>query len=147
KLDAKQYAATTARPPKDPFKWNQYGFTLGGPVWIPKLFNGRNKLFFMSNYEAFRQRRHVQATYDLPSAAMRTGDFSELLAKGITIYNPATRMVNGDDVIETPFQGNLIPDSMISSTAKKLMEFYPPPNLPTSTLVRNRQQAVGRPIN
>jgi hypothetical protein len=51
KIDAKNYAFTTARPPKDPFKWNQFGFTVGGPVSIPKLFNGRNRLFFMSNYE------------------------------------------------------------------------------------------------
>src|SRR6476659_1414687 len=41
KLDAKNYAFTTARPPKDPFKWNQYGYTFGGPVWIPKLFKGK----------------------------------------------------------------------------------------------------------
>ena len=51
RLDAKNYAFTSARPPKDPFKWNQFGFTLGGPVVIPKLFNGRNRLFFMTNYE------------------------------------------------------------------------------------------------
>ena len=147
KLDAKQYAFTSARPSKDPFKWNQYGFTLGGPVWIPKILNGRNKLFFMSNYEAFRQRRQVQATYDLPSSAMRGGDFSELLARGTTIYDPSTRMVNGADVIEQPFPGNIISPNLISSTAKKLFEFYPAPNLPNSTLVRNRQQAIGRPIN
>jgi hypothetical protein len=147
KLDAKQYAFTTARPPKDPFKWNQFGYTFGGPVWIPKLFNGRNKLFFMSNYEAFRQRRQVQSTYDLPSLAMRGGDFSELLPRGTIIYDPLTRSVSGADVIETPLQGNIIPANRISGTAKKLLEFYPAPNLASTTLVRNRQQAVGRPIN
>ena len=66
KLDAKNYAFTTARPPKDPFKWNQYGFTFGGPVRIPKLFNGKDQLFFMANYEAFRQRRQVQASTTCP---------------------------------------------------------------------------------
>src|SRR5262249_33924073 len=76
KLDAKNYAFTTARPPKDPFKWNQYGGTFGGPVRIPKLFNGRDKLFFMGNYESFRQRRNVQAIYSVPTAAMQGGDFS-----------------------------------------------------------------------
>src|SRR5437867_4858948 len=48
KLDALQYAFTSNRPKKDPFKWNQYGFTLGGPVWIPKVFKGKDKLFFLS---------------------------------------------------------------------------------------------------
>ena len=51
KLDAKNYALREQSAPKDPFKWNQYGFTLGGPVWIPKVFKGTDQLFFMSNYE------------------------------------------------------------------------------------------------
>jgi hypothetical protein len=150
KLDAKNYAFTTARPPKDPFKWNQYGFTLGGPVWIPKLFNGKDKLFFMANYESFRQRRNVQAVFDLPSAAMRTGNFSELLSRStpITIYDPATRVVGADgSITATPFPGNIIPTNRINPISTKLLEFYPTPNLPNSSLVRNHQIAQARPIN
>lgn len=148
KLDAKNYAFTSRVAPKDPFKWNQYGFTLGGPVWIPKIFNGKNKLFFMANYESFRQRRTVQAIYDLPSSAMRGGNFSELLPKGITIYDPATRVVNAaGEVTETPFPGNIIPDARINPTAKKFLEFYPAPNVATSSLVRNFQNTQGQPRN
>ena len=51
KLDAKNYAFTDGAPPKDPYKRNQFGFTLGGPVWIPKVFDGRQSLFFMANYD------------------------------------------------------------------------------------------------
>ena len=107
KLDAKSFAFTAARPPKDPFKWNQYGFTLGGPVRIPKLFNGRDRLFFMANYEAFRQRRQVQATYSVPTADMQTGNFS-----GISniIYDPATRSKSTGVLTALPFAGNIIPD-------------------------------------
>src|SRR5713101_8036296 len=47
-LDARPYGFTSQVPDKNPFKWNQYGFTLGGPIQIPKLFNGKNRLFFMS---------------------------------------------------------------------------------------------------
>ena len=79
KLDATQYAFTALRPVKNPFKWNQYGFTLGGPVWLPKVFNGKNKLFFMANYEAFRKRESANALYSLAPAAFQTGDFSALL--------------------------------------------------------------------
>src|SRR3954447_20953435 len=148
KLDAKNYAFTTARPPKDPFKWSQYGYTFGGPVWIPKLFRGKDKLFFMSNYEAFRQRRQVQGLYDLPSAAMQKGDFSELLSRGIVIYDPASRVYNADGTITaTAFPNNIIPANRINPISTKFLEFLPTPNLVTPTLVRNRQQALGRPIN
>ena len=60
KFDAKPYAFVANPPAKSPFKWNQYGFELDGPVRIPKLFNGRDRLFFMANYEVFRQRREFQ---------------------------------------------------------------------------------------
>src|SRR6185436_9695625 len=101
KLDAKNYAFTPARPPKDPFKWNQFGFTFGGPVAIPKLFNGRNKLFFMSNYEWFRQRRQVQAVSSLPSAAMRGGNFSELPKGTQGIFDPRSRVNEGGTIVAT----------------------------------------------
>lgn len=148
KLDAKNYAFTTARPPKDPFKWNQYGFTLGGPVSIPKLFDGKNKLFFMSNYEWFRQRRNVQSVYSLPSAAMRSGDFNQI-ADGI--YDPATRAPFTENGVTytraTPFAGNRIPTTRFDPVSVKLLTYYPAPNLPANGLVNNHQIARGLPIN
>lgn len=150
KLDAKNYAFTAKPVSKDPFKWNQYGFTFGGPVWIPKVFNGRNKLFFMTNYESFRQRRNTQAVYNLPSAAMREGNFSELIAlRGAVIYDPATRVYSSDGKVASvqPFAGNIIPANRISATAKKFLEFYPTPNLVTGNLTSNFQQAQSQPRN
>ena len=146
KLDAKNYAFTTARPPKDPFKWNQYGFTASGPVWIPKLFNGKNRMFFMSNYEGFRQRRSTQSIYDLPTAAMRGGNFSEL-TNGI--YDPASRVLGSDGktITANQFPGNVIPTSRLHPTSIKLLEFYPVANLPSANRTRNYQQAQGTPIN
>jgi hypothetical protein len=148
KLDAKNYAFTTARPPKDPFKWNQFGFTLGGPVSIPKLFDGRNRLFFMSNYEWFRQRRNVQAVYSLPSAQMRAGDFSQI-ADGI--YDPATRAPFTENGVTyqraTQFAGNRIPTTRFDATSLKFLNYYPTPNLPANGLANNHQIAIGRPIN
>src|SRR6266436_3543749 len=69
KLDATTYAFTVLRPVKDPFKWNQYGFTLGGPVRLPKIFNGKDKLFFMANYESFRKRGNTIGLYSLSPSA------------------------------------------------------------------------------
>jgi len=148
KLDAKNYAFTSARPPKDPFKWNQFGFTLGGPVMIPKLFDGKNKLFFMSNYEWFRQRRNVQAVYSLPSAAMRGGDFNQL-ADGI--FDPATRSTFTENGVTytraVQFAGNRIPTSRLDPISLKFLNYYPAPNIAANGLVQNHQIALGRPIN
>jgi len=144
KLDAKNYAFTAARPPKDPFKWNQYGFTLGGPVVVPKLFNGKNKLFFMANYEWFRQRRNVQGIDTVPLAPTRNGDFSMLPFGTLAIYDPATRP-NPGAAGGTPFPGNVIPTSRIPEQSRKFLEFLPLPTLPGET--QNYVSPRGRPIN
>ncbi|MBK5294639.1 MAG: TonB-dependent receptor [Acidobacteriia bacterium] len=148
KLDAKNYAFTAARPPKDPFKWNQFGFTLGGPVQIPKLFNGKNRLFFMANYEWFRQRRSVQSVYNLPSANMQQGNFSELPLGTLGIFDPLTRTPQGNTVTATQFPGNIIPAARFATQSKQLLEFYPVPNVAgAATGARNYQTARGLPIN
>jgi hypothetical protein len=145
KLDAKNYAFTSSRPPKDPFKWNQYGFTLGGPIQIPKLFNGKDRLFFMANYESFRQRRSVQALYTVPTAAMQGGDFSGIAN---TIYDPTTRVTNADGTLTAqPFAGNIIPKNRIDATSQKFLQFYPAANIATASLANNFQESQGRPIN
>jgi len=96
-FDARPYPFTSVRPAKSPFKWNQFGFTLGGPVRIPRVVNGTNRLFFMANYEGFRLRNQQQAVYSAPPAAMRLGDFSRA---PVVIRDPLTN---------TPFPGNIIP--------------------------------------
>ena len=146
KLDAKNYAFTTNRPKKDPFKWNQFGFTLSGPVTIPKLFDGKNRLFFMTNYEWFRQRRQVQGVYNLPSAQMRTGNFNEV---ALGVFDPATRAQttqNGVNFVAAqPFPNNTIPTARFNAVSQKLLAFYPTPNLPG--LTNNHTQALGRPVD
>ncbi len=153
KLDAKNYAFTTARPPKDPFKWNQFGFTLGGPVSVPKLFKGKDRLFFMANYEWFRQRRNVQAVNSVPTAAMQGGDFTDVVTtpnasiRTLGIFDPKTRaIVNGVNTA-LPFAGNIIPSNRIHPTSKQLLEFFPVPNLANPDIRNNYVQAQGRPIN
>ena len=68
-----------------------YGFTVGGPVYLPKLYDGRNKTFFFFNFEQFRQNNNLTATQTVPTALMRTGNFSEYLDqanKGIIATDP-----------------------------------------------------------
>jgi len=150
KLDAAGYAFTAKRVAKNPFKQNQYGGTFSGPVLIPKLFNGHNKLFFMGNYESYRLRQSNQSTYILPTAANRTGDFSNLLAQGIIIYDPLTRVYDANKTLISaqPFPGNIIPQNRINPISTKFLQFYPTPNLtplPGSSI--NFQQSQGAPRN
>jgi hypothetical protein len=146
KLDAKPYDFLGQRPKKTPFKWNQYGYTLGGPVWIPKVYNGRNKLFFMSNYEGYRDRKMFQSIYTTPTVAMRNGDFSYALP-GNQLYDPASRAIVGGSLTGTPFPNNQVPKTRFDPTSLKLLEFWPEPNIPKPDLSQNFQQSQPRTID
>src|SRR6266853_786014 len=106
KLDAKPYDFIGTNPLKAPFRWNQYGFTLGGPVSVPKLFNGRDRVFFMSNFEGFKSRRSDQGLYTTAPDSWRHGDFSSFKT---TLYDPNTRVTGTNGVTTAqPFAGNII---------------------------------------
>ncbi len=148
KLDAKQYAFAGERP-KDAFKWNQYGFTVGGPVTIPGLYKGTDRLFFMSNFEGFNERRTTRTLYSVPSMKMRGGDFSEILSQTNTrIYDPATTRPDPSRpgaFIRDPFPGNLIRSDQISPISKKLLDdFYPEPNLNPNLVPYNYEATLNR---
>jgi hypothetical protein len=132
-LDAQPYAFTSVHPKKSPFKWNDFGFELDGPVRIPRVLNGRDKLFFMSNYEALRRRQSSLSTYSVPSAAMFGGDFSEL---STPIYDPLTKQ---------PFPGNKIPGSRLDPISLKFLKYYNSASLPG--LVNNYVQDSSSPLN
>src|SRR5262249_46880947 len=87
KVDANDYAFLDTIP-KNRFKWNQYGFTFGGPVWIPKVFNGKNRLFFLTNFEGYRDRKAVRSLFNVPYDSMREGNFAGLPV----IYDPKSRV-------------------------------------------------------
>ncbi len=107
---------------------NQYGFTIGGPVFIPKLFNGKNKLFWFMSYEGTKQNQFASdPNLTLPTAAMRSGDFS---ATGVTIYDPLTG--NADGTGRTPFPGNVIPSSRIAAASATLTGLLPALTRPAS---------------
>jgi hypothetical protein len=134
KFDAKQnysFSASDQLTPKNPFQWNQYGFAFGGPVRIPKVVNGRNKLFFIANYERFRQVTRPTNVYSVASAAMRNGDFSELT--GVTLWDPQGRSLaaDGKTVVASSFPSNVIPTARISPISAKLFAFDPLPNSPS----------------
>lgn len=126
KLDAKNFfdPPTKAKPP---FKRNQYGLSLGGPVFIPKLFDGRNRVFFFGDFETGKVRESSTTTSTIPSLRMRSGDFGELLtASNKKITDPSTKQ---------PFPNNLIPSSRFDPLAQTLIALYPSPQ--NSSLAAN----------
>jgi hypothetical protein len=103
--------------------------TLGGPVVLPKLYNGRNRTFFFTDLMVFRRINQPQGVLDTyPTELMRRGDFS---ATGRTIYDPLTGAAGQN---RTPFAGNAIPANRISNFARALLPVIPSPNLPTPEL-------------
>jgi len=131
-LDAKNYFDRDDRP-IPPFRRNQYGLTVDGPVVVPKLVDGRNKLFFLFNWEGLREHKSLTSTPSVPLSAWRSGDFSQLRdASGnlIPIYDPATRVFDAaGNVIQAPtaFEGNRIPANRIDPVSQKLLAYYPLP--------------------
>jgi len=108
--------------------FNQYGFAVGGPIYIPKIVHGRNKLFFFADYQGVKRRLYAASSnLTLPTQAMRTGDFT---ATGVTIYNPLTGKPDGSG--RTPFQNNTIPASMIDPASSNLVGLLPALTRPNS---------------
>ncbi len=117
KLDAKNFFDPPG--PKPPFKRNQYGFAIGGPIYIPKVVNGRNKAFFFTDYEGTKIRVTSTNTSTLPTLGMRKGDFGDLLTqRNLAITDPTT---------SKPFPDNVIPASRIDPVAQTLINLYPGP--------------------
>jgi carboxypeptidase family protein/TonB-dependent receptor-like protein len=142
-LDAKNYFDRPSEP-IPPFKRNQYGFTVGGPVVLPKIVNGKDRLFFMVNWEGLRERKALTALPSVPLAAERNGDFS---ANPAIIYDPATRVFDATGaVIGAPraFDGNIIPPERINPVSRKLLAYFPLPqiNARAANFVNNEGRRV-----
>jgi hypothetical protein len=128
-LNANSYFSNLNGLAKDNNRQNQWGFNFNGPMELPRVYNGRNKTFWMFGYEGIDNiyPKSTAALYTLPTAAERTGDFSALLANGSSyqIYDPKTTVAtSGGHFSRTPFAGNLIPTSRLDSIAQNVMSKY-----------------------
>jgi Carboxypeptidase regulatory-like domain/TonB-dependent Receptor Plug Domain len=109
-----------------PYRFNQYGFDVGGPIFIPGHFNtNRNKLFFFYAEEWIKRRYDTTNTGVVPSLAMRNGDFSELLNPANPFYRRVRPIT--DPVTHAPFPQNVIPASRLSPNGLALLNIFPQP--------------------
>jgi len=124
------YNATgKARPDSLEYNW---GGSFGGPIWIPKVYNGKNKTFFYLTTESYRQNSPLSDQYDLPTAAEKAGDFSH---SSKVIYDPLTsractaadKCPSGVTTVRTPFVGNMIPANRINPVGSAVLGYLPLP--------------------
>ncbi len=139
-LNANTFFNNEADIGRGAFTQNQFGANFGGPVYIPKLYNGKDKTFFFVNYEGFRLRQGETFVETVPTAQERTGDLSGYAAgHGVSIYDPLTTCGTGApgypacgagvaQYSRQPFAGNIIPSSRINPTSLIMLNLYPAPN-------------------
>ena len=129
-LDANSWTRNLSPDPSisgrpQPFRFNQFGFDISGPIFIPRKFNSdRSKLFFLYAEEWTRRREDSTATRTVPTEAMRSGDLSELLRSNRFYSGNRTAF---DPEAGQPFPNNIIPASRISHNGQALLKMYPLP--------------------
>lgn len=143
KLDANSFFNNRLNPvrPRNPLRQNQFGAAVGGPVSIPKLYNGKDRTFFFAAYEGYRFRGASQASQRSASPAMRQGNFGVLCTEGFAaglctnpnhqLYDPYTSApdpANAGSFLRSPFLNNLIPQSRLDPTALAYQSIFPQGN-------------------
>ena len=156
-LDANNISANAAGVPRyavDPATMknvgghtlDQFGGVVTGPVWIPRLYNGRNRTFFTFGVEEYREDAPMVTLTSVPSLAERQGDFS---GAGVSIYNPFATVVNPNlnsslpDSTQNPlyirpqFPNNQIPQNLWNAAGAGVLNSYPKPNYGPAGAVNN----------
>ena len=136
-FDAKAYFDVARLP----FRQNQFGGMIAGPLNIPKVYNGHDRTFFMFSWESLRNPYSTTALGTVPTALEDAGNFSRDVSntgKPITIKNPFSSPQNA------PFPGNIIPVNMFSPVAVGIMPLYP---LPNRTAPGNDFQSINPHVN
>jgi hypothetical protein len=125
-------------------RWIRYSAAVGGPVYIPKVYDGRNRTFWMFGYQAHNRLRTVSSQSSVPTEAMRNGDFSALLgiSSQYQIYDPFSITQEGARFRRQPVPGNRLPASRISPDAQRYVKYFPLPNAAgTADFLNNYQRA------
>lgn len=117
------------------YKQHDFGGSAGGPVWLPKLYNGRNKTFFFFSFEQFRNSEGATGvTRTVPTPEMYNGDFRNWVdanARQIPIYNPLSQTTVGSTVTRDVFPNNQIPASLFDPQIVKALGVFRGGTVPT----------------
>jgi len=136
-LNANAFESNLAGVRKAALRWNQPGVQLDGPLYLPKIYDGRDRTFFMYSWEKIQSKIPFPQTYTAPTAAQRAGDFSQTRQANlqpITIYDPLTTVQSGSAFTRQPFLGNRIPADRVDPVSRKILDFIPLGNVPGNAL-------------
>jgi trimeric autotransporter adhesin len=117
-------------------RYNQFGATGGGPVYIPKVYDGRNRTFIFGSWESIRQSDPEAILTTVPTARQRAGDFSDSYDSAgrlLAVFDPLSTRPNPDAAgrfLRTPFPGNAIPQAVQDPAGRRIMSYYGEPNQP-----------------
>jgi hypothetical protein len=159
-LRANSFNANASGVPRQPFKQHNYGYSIGGPVVLPKIYNGKNRTFFFHNMERTTQNDKTQSGFTtLPMPDFKRGDFSRLLNSAFTgnnasgtmvgtdaagrsvqfgaIYDPNTSRQVGNTWVRDVFPGNMVPRNRFSPVSSKILELAPIDDPLFDTMLRN----------
>ncbi|MBL8230031.1 MAG: TonB-dependent receptor [Bryobacterales bacterium] len=141
RLNANSWSNNRRNVPRPTNVQHNYGFMSNGPIWIPKVFDGRNKLFYMVSYDTSPSASLYTSQFTTPLPEMKQGDFTNLLAndgRRVTIYDPSTTRLgtDGRTYLRDPFAGNRIPANRINPVGAKIVSYYPDPTVQGDTPAR-----------
>ena len=139
---ANNYFLNQAKQPRPPLNQNNFGATMSGPLWIPKLYDGKDKTFWMFNYEGFRQVEGTVLTGLYPSKAQLAGNLADdsagtgiyPLSSGFCSSNPGSLKCANviDPFTHIPYPGNVIPTANLDPVDQKALPYFATPNVLTS---------------
>ena len=129
KLDANDFFANRTGSGKVPLRQSQYGISVGGPLTLPSVYNGRGRTFWFFSWEGFRMRQGSTLISTVPDAAQRAGDFSQQARQ---IFDPLTSQYSASGIIDRqPFPGNRLPAARMNQASRYVLEsLLPLPNRP-----------------
>ena len=147
-LDANTFQNNAIGAPRAEHYLDQYGWQFDGPIQIPKIYNGKNKSFYLGSFENYREGTPTPLRLSYPELDMRRGDFSKLVdpsGRPITIYNPFTGRADASAPSgwrRDPFPGNIIPSNLIDPVAANISKYFPQPNAKTPGVAYSQQNVL-----
>jgi hypothetical protein len=142
RLSATDFFVNKSGATKPSLSYDRFGGNAGGPIYLPGVYNGKNRTFFFGAIEWLYDEFPEPGSRTVPTQAMRNGDFSGLLSQGIQIYDPATAQLVNGRVVRTAFPGNVIPANRINPIAANILKYYPLPNQAGDAQGRNNYFSI-----